>query len=325
MDALSEILATMKLHGAMFFRGDFNAPWYTYTREANELAGVLAPGASHLLIYHMLIEGNARARLPRTGEDVILQAGDIVVFPHGDAHELLSVDGTCTEESDEVERKVIARDLSPLKLGGDGPLARFVCGYMACDTLVYRSLLASLPRLMRVNIRQDQSGKWLESAVLHLLEEAASGAPGSQALLAKLSEALFVDTLRRHMATLDGNEVGWLAGARDAIVGKSLAVMHANVHRPWTIAELAREVGASRTALVERFSRFLGIAPMAYLTRWRLQLAARALTTTSKPASQIAAEVGYESEAAFNRAFKREFQLPPVRFRREALTAAERQ
>src|SRR5690606_4447949 len=143
---------------------------------------------------------------------------------------------TCSMESDEVARKVSARDLSPLRLGGDGPLSRFVCGYMACDSLVYRSLLESLPQLLRINIRQDESGKWLESAVLHLLEEAASGAPGSQALLAKLSEALFVDTLRRHMATLDGDDVGWFAGARDAIVGRSLAAMHARVDKPWTIA-----------------------------------------------------------------------------------------
>ena len=137
-------------------------------------------------------------------------------------------------------------------------------------------------------------------------------------MLAKLSEALFVDTLRRYVASLPEEETGWLAGARDPVVGKSLAILHSRVRHPWTIAELAREVGLSRSALVERFSRFLRVPPMTYLTRWRLQLAARALTTTPRGVAHIAADVGYESEAAFNRAFKREFRVPPARYRREA-------
>ena len=193
---------------------------------------------------------------------------------------------------------------------------------MACDRFACRPILEGLPTVLKVNIRSDQSGKWLESSILHLLEEAASGKPGSEALLAKLSEALFVETLRRYVAGLRAEETGWLAGARDPIVGKSLAILHNRVDYPWTIAELAKEVGLSRSALVERFSKFLTVPPMTYLTRWRLQLAARALTTTSRGTSDIAAAVGYESEAAFNRAFKREFRQPPARYRREARQAA---
>jgi transcriptional regulator GlxA family with amidase domain len=166
-----------------------------------------------------------------------------------------------------------------------------------------------------VNIRTDRSGHWLESSILHLVEEAASGRVGSEAMLAKLSEALFIDTLRRYAAGLPEQESGWLMGARDPIVGKSLGLLHSRVAHPWTIADLADEVGISRSALVERFTRYLSEPPITYLTRWRLQLAARSLEKTSRGVSEIAADVGYESEAAFNRAFKREYGQPPGRYR----------
>lgn len=178
-------------------------------------------------------------------------------------------------------------------------------------------LLRGLPPIFKVNVRTDRAGHWLESSILHLVEEAGSGTVGSEAMLAKMSEVLFVDILRRHVASLPQEQLGWLTGARDPVVGKSLGLLHRRVSHRWTIADLAREVGLSRSALVERFTRFLSEPPMTYLTRWRLQLAAGALTGTSKGVAEIAAEVGYESEAAFNRAFKREFGLPPARYRRE--------
>jgi AraC-like DNA-binding protein len=179
---------------------------------------------------------------------------------------------------------------------------------MTCDPYLSRPILNGLPPVFKVNIGTDRSGHWLENSILHLVEEAGSGRVGSEAMLAKLSEALFVDTLRRYVA-------GWLAGARDTIVGKSLGLLHSRIAHPWTIADLADEVGISRSALVERFTRYLSEPPMTYLTRWRLQLAARSLERTSRGVAEIAADVGYESEAAFNRAFKREFGQPPGRYR----------
>jgi len=155
----------------------------------------------------------------------------------------------------------------------------------------------------------------LENSILHLVEEAASGRIGSEAMLAKLSEALFVDTLRRYVASLPEQQTGWLTGVRDPIVGKSLGLLHSRIAHPWTIADLADEVGISRSALVQRFTRYLAEPPMTYLTRWRLQVAARSLERTARGVAEIAAEVGYESEAAFNRAFKREFGQPPGRYR----------
>jgi len=214
-----------------------------------------------------------------------------------------------------ISDKIVARDLSPLHAGGGGETSRFVCGYMICDPHISRPILSGLPPVFKVNIRTDRSGQWLESSILHLVEEAISGRVGSEAMLAKLSEVLFVDTLRRYVAGLPEQQRGWLTGARDPIVGKSLGLMHRRIAHPWTIASLADEVGISRSALVERFTRYLSQPPMAYLTRWRLQLAARSLERTSRGVAEIAGDVGYESEAAFNRAFKREFGQPPGRYR----------
>src|SRR4029077_4263331 len=199
--------------------------------------------------------------------------------------------------------------------GGGGAISRFVCGYMTCDPHLGRPILDGLPSVFKVNVRTDPSGHWLEGSILHLVEESASGRVGSDAMLAKLSEALFVDTLRRYVDGLPEQQNGWLAGARDPLVGKSLALLHGRGAHPWTIADLADEVGISRSALVERFSRYLSEPPMTYLTRWRLQLAARSLERTSRSVAEIPADIGYESEAAFNRAFKREFGQPPGRYR----------
>jgi transcriptional regulator GlxA family with amidase domain len=186
---------------------------------------------------------------------------------------------------------------------------------MTSDPHLSRPILDGLPTVFKVNVRADSSGHWLENSILHLVEEAASGRVGSEAMLAKLSEALFVDTLRRYVDGLPEQQSGWLAGARDPIVGRSLALLHGRVAHPWTIADLANEVGISRSALVERFSRYLTEPPMTYLTRWRLQLAAASLQKTSRGVFDIASDVGYQSEAAFSRAFRREFGQPPGRYR----------
>jgi len=214
-----------------------------------------------------------------------------------------------------ITAKIKARDLSPLRAGGGAEISRFVCGYMTCDPHLGRPILDGLPPVFKVNVRTDASGHWLESSILHLVEESVSGRIGSEAMLAKLSEALFVDTLRRYVDGLPEQQKGWLAGARDPIVGRSLGLLHSRIAHPWTIADLADEVGISRSALVERFTRYLSEPPMTYLTRWRLQLAARSLTRTSRGVADIATDIGYESEAAFSRAFKREFGQPPGRYR----------
>ena len=316
MDAFSEILGGVALKGALFFSAEFSAPWGFSSPPSQSLAPVLSPGAPHLVIYHFLIEGSGIVRVA-DGSKLKLEAGDVIVLPHGDAHRMTSKEGVHEAQTPAMIAKLQARDLKTMQAGGGGNVARFVCGYMACDPLLCRPILHGLPSAFKVNLRTDKSGRWLENSILHLVEEAGSNHAGSEAMLAKLSEALFVDTLRRYIAGLPSREVGWLAGARDPAVGKSLSLLHRSAQHPWTVAELAKEVGLSRSALVERFTRYLSEPPMAYLMRWRLQLAARALIATARGVAEIASDVGYESEASFNRAFKREFGLPPARYRRK--------
>jgi AraC-like DNA-binding protein len=202
-----------------------------------------------------------------------------------------------------------------LRLGGGGEVTRFVCGYFGCERHAERLFLAGLPRMIKINLRGDPAGEWLESSVRHLVSQAGSARPGQSVLLSKMAEALFIETIRRYMEALPPEQTGWLAGARDPVVGGALALLHRKPCHHWTVEQLAAETGVSRSVLAERFSRFLGEPPLTYLARWRLQLAARMLQTTREAVIQVASEVGYDSEAAFNRAFKREFGIPPGQFR----------
>jgi AraC-like DNA-binding protein len=315
MDAFSEILSGVKWSGAVFFTAEFSAPWGFSSPSSKVMAAKVAPNAAHLVLYHLLIDGSGFVMM-EDGQSVALVPGDVVIFPHGDPHHMSS--GTSVKPpfpNYGITSKIKARDLSPLRAGGGGPVSKFVCGYMRCDPHLSRPILNGLPPVFKVNVRTDSSGHWLETSILHLVEEAVSGRVGSEAMLTKLSEALFVDTLRRYVDALPQQQSGWLAGARDPLVGRSLALLHGRVAHPWTIANLADEVGLSRSALVERFSRYLSEPPIAYLTRWRLQLAAESLKQTSRGVADIAADIGYQSEAAFSRAFRREFGQPPGRYR----------
>jgi len=218
---------------------------------------------------------------------------------------------------------VLAEGLKLWRIGGGGEVTKMICGYMACDPRLSRSFLGGLPPLFKISLREHDSGRWLENTIRFSVDQADSPRPGGEAVLAKLSEVLFVETLRAYVSSLQPGETGWLAGARDSEVGKALALIHRKPDEPWTLASIAKEAGLSRSVLAERFRHYLGESPIAYLTRWRLQLGAQRLTSTSHSVAQIAAEVGYESEAAFNRAFKREFQLPPARFRNKSRNGTE--
>jgi len=204
------------------------------------------------------------------------------------------------------------------RFGGGGEVTKLTCGFMACDPQLSQVFLSGLPPIFKVSIRNDASGRWLENSIRFSANDADASRAGGEAVLAKLAEVLFVETLRAYITQLPADQTGWLAGARDPEVGKTLALMHRNPAHPWTIASLAKEAGVSRSVLAERFRHYLKESPMAYLTRWRLQLGAQMLASTSHSVAQIAPEVGYESEAAFNRAFKREFTVPPARFRSQA-------
>lgn len=315
MDALSEILKVLRLRAAMYFNAEFSAPWAVRSPEACVTRPLLAPDAEQVIVFHLLTEGRAYVRVDGT-PPLTLGAGDIVAFPHGDAHLLGNGIATTVVDSSETLSDLLSRRLAVSRYGGGGERTRFVCGYFDCDPRLSQVLLTGLPRVIVVNVRGGDGGDWLEGSIRHAVAQAAAGTPGSEAIVAKLSEVLFAETLRRYMATLPAEQTGWLAGARDPAVGRALAAMHARPQHAWTIADLAREAGLSRTVLTERFKHYLGTPPMAYFAQWRLHLGADALRMTSRGVAEIAGDVGYESEAAFNRAFKRAFGVPPARFRR---------
>ena len=316
MDALSEILKVIKLDSAIFFNAEFSEPWCLTSPQSRELAPVLARGAGHLIIYHLLCEGRAYAQM-EGGERVALEAGDLVTFPHGHGHMLGGGPRVTPIDTGATLPRLLERGLELFRLGGGGEQSRFICGYLACDPKLSQAFLGGLPPFIKVNIRDDPSGQWLENSLKFSVTETATRGAGASAMLTKLSEVVFAETLRRFLRDLPEGQTGWLAGARDAQVGKALTLLHHRYAHPWTVAELAREAGLSRTVLSERFRHFIGEPPMAYLTRWRLGLGARALTSTSRSVAEVATEVGYESEAAFNRAFKREYGLPPARYRKD--------
>jgi AraC-like DNA-binding protein len=318
MDVLSEVLRVVKLDGALFYNGEFSAPWRVRTPASNAIAAYLPSAAKHVIIYHLLTEGRGYAHVEGEDRPEPLTAGDIVVFPHGDPHILGNGAATKTMDNGQEVQRILSQGLKLSRLGGGGELTRFVCGYMACEPQLSRVFLGGLPPILKVNIRHDASGQWLENSIRYSVGDGGEARPGGEAVLAKLSEVLFVETLRRYIALLPSEQTGWLAGVRDPDVGKVLALLHHKPAHPWTIASLAKEVGISRSVLAERFRRYLSETPIAYLTRWRLQLGAQLLKSTSSSVLQIAGEVGYESEPAFNRAFKREFGLPPARYRHQA-------
>jgi AraC-like DNA-binding protein len=314
MDALSELLRAVKLSGAMFYNAEGSKPWRVGAPPSSKLGQYVAHSASHVIEFHFVTHGTGYIRVG--DETTPFAAGDIVMIPHGDAHEMGNGTGAPLTDATGALPSLLKGDLKRSSFGGGGEKTTFVCGYLACEAGLIRPVLAGLPRVVRVNVRADAAGQWLENSILHAVERVNAAAPGSDVILARLAEVLFAEALQRYLSQLPPGRTGWLAGAGDSTVGRSLAALHRKPAHPWTLDELAEEAAVSRSALTERFARYLGQSPMAYLADWRIELGAEALRTTSRSVLQIAADVGYESEAAFNRAFKRRFGQPPAQYRR---------
>jgi AraC-like DNA-binding protein len=319
MDVLSDVLRAVKLEGALFFNAEFSAPWCLSTARSTKVSPYLCPGAGHMILFHFLTEGRAYAQIDGLREE--LKAGDIVVIPHGDPHMLGNGSRVKPVDSLKTFGKGLSESLVVTRFGGGGETTKFVCGFMACEPRLSEVFLAGLPKLVKVRVTNEPSGEWLKNSIQFTVGEAGASNAGRQLVLAKLSEVLFVETLRRYINSLPPDQIGWLAGARDPIIGQALAHIHKDPVHEWTISSLARTVGVSRTRFVERFRHFIGESPMAYLTKWRLKLAAEILQSSEESVAAIALSVGYASEAAFNRAFRREFNCPPARFRRNRKTA----
>jgi AraC-like DNA-binding protein len=320
MDALSELLRAVKLSGAMFYVAEGSKPWRTMAPTSRELGRYVAPdatvgpNATHVIEFHLATQGGGYVRV---GEETTpFSAGDLFMIPHGDSHEMGN--GTGGQPVNPDLPAILTGRIARPRFGGGGEVTRLICGYLACEEALIRPVLAGLPRVVRVHLRNDRAGEWLENSIVHAVERASAAAPGSDVIMARLAEVLFAEALQRYVTQLPIGRTGWLAGAGDAAVGQSLAALHRRPAHAWTLDELAAQAGVSRSVLTERFARYLGVSPMAYLADWRLELAAEALRTTSRSVLRIATDIGYESEAAFNRAFKRRFGKPPAQYRRAA-------
>jgi AraC-like DNA-binding protein len=318
MDALSDVLLAVRLSGALFFDIDASAPWVAETPAGPSIVEAMFPGSEHLISYHVITSGTCWASVP--GEPPMqLSAGDVIVLPHGDTHVLGS--------APELRR---SPDMSLYRYPSDGQLpvsismgdrqgeaAHFVCGFLGCDARPYNPLLSALPRVIRVS---NIAGA-LPTYMQHAIAESKNQRMGGASVLSRLSELMFVDVVRRYLETLPPERADWLAGLRDPFVGRAIAALHRDPAREWTIESLAREAALSRSALAERFTHFVGKPPMQYLTNWRMQLAANHLLTSLESVASIANRVGYDSEAAFSRAFKKAVGVPPSQWRRQRAAA----
>ena len=325
-DTLSDVLRNVRLRGAVFYYVSFGDEWAAGTPGSADLARALMPGAEHVLAYHLVVKGGGWAATD--GEaPVRLAQGDIVMFPRGDGHVISSAPGMHAEADRSEWRFTTRNDPKPIAvvyhhgvlrpgaaLPADEAKSVIVCGFIACDLRPFNPLIAALPRLL--HLKASGLGAWVAQLLDQAVAESRDSRAGSAAVLERVSEMVFVDAARRHLEALPADASGWLAALRDRHVGKAIALLHQSPAEPWSLDGLAREVGLSRSALHERFVELTGQPPMQYLTNWRMQLGAGLLRDGDSKVAAIAQEVGYDSEAAFARAFKRSVGQPPAAWRR---------
>ena len=325
MDVLSDVLLAVRLSGAVFFDVSARTPFAVEAPASGLVAERVMPQADHVIGFHMVTEGSCWTEMvERPGEPVLIQAGDMVIYPAGDANIMASRPGMRAEPAWEKYFRPPGTAL-PLPISiqrpADSDECHFVCGFLGCDRRPFNPLLDALPRMVHATVSQA-SQHWMSSLLGVAVEASDASDPGPastagrEAMLAKLAELMFVEALRAHLESLPADARGWVAGLRDAQVGAALRLIHGRPAEPWTLELLAREVGLSRSAFADRFTAYVQVPPMQYLTRWRLQLAARLLDEGTATVGHAAAAVGYQSEAAFTRAFKRYAGMAPGSWRR---------
>ena len=318
-DTLSDALEIVRLTGALFFLVEARAPWVAEAPNATHLLPVVLPRTGHIVSYHVVREGSCWCESPGL-PPVRLEDGDVLVVPHGHGYRLSSDPGLRMGSPIEDTLdwfKAMAAGQLPFVVdeGGQGTQGlQLLCGFLGCDTVPFNPVLMMLPPLLRVRLRGDSSPR-LNALLEFALAESNHARLGGRSVVLRLAELVFVEVLRSYVTSTSQPGVGWLAGLRDPVVGRALARLHAEPARPWTLSALARDVGVSRSVLAERFASFVGYPPMLYLTSWRMQLAATRLAAGAGPVSAVACDVGYESEAAFCRAFKKLTGVTPGSWR----------
>jgi len=317
MDALSDVLRVAQLTGGVFMHAELFAPWCVAGRVAPEYCAPFIGPASELVIYHYVIDGHLRVRIQgESGEGLLIEAGELVLLPRNDLHLIGSDLSLPPVPSSDVIQPPKDGGLYTIHHGGKGTRTRLVCGFLGYSSAKDNPVISTLPPLFKLKVQQGGAAEWIRSTFQYAAEEISAGRPGSETVLAKLSELLFVEAVRRYADALPDGQTGWLAGLRDPYVARALAQMHRDITRRWTVDVLGREVGLSRSALADRFIRLIGMPPMHYLANWRMQVATQKLRDTNSSLAQIAENVGYESEAAFSRAFKKALGTAPAAWRR---------
>jgi AraC-like DNA-binding protein len=312
MDPLSDVIRAVRLNGAYFYRVEAAAPWSVPTISARELMPRVLPDAEHLISYHILLAGSCWAGLD-SDRQVQMEPGDVIVFPHGDPH-LMSSPAQCGLRELGAVLASAHRYTETVFLGPeDARDTTLVCGFLGCDVRPFNPLLAALPRYMHA---PGIGRATLLQFPAQVVTESRVGGAGNETMVIRMAELMFIEAVRQHVGRQTTEQTGWLAGLVDPVVGAALSQLHADPAKPWTLIDLARVSAVSRTVLAERFSHVIGVPPMLYLKRWRLQLASDRLARGSAKVATIATEVGYESEAAFSRAFKQETGISPAAWRR---------
>ena len=315
MDALSDVLKIAHLSGGVFLHAEFTAPWCLAARIAPELCAPFLGPTAHLIPYHFLVEGELVVSL-QGSEPCTARGGEMILFPRNDLHLMGSdLSGTAVSMRD-VLLPPEGSGLHSIRHGGGGAATRMICGYLGCEVTRGNPVFAGLPGIMQIRVEEVGPAEWIRSTFQYAASEIASGHAGSETVLAKLSELLFVEAVRRYARDLPPEATGWFAGLRDPVVARALALLHADIARNWSVDDLGRETGLSRSALADRFTRIMGMPPMHYLGDWRMHVAAQSLKSSTVPLAKLAGRVGYESEAAFSRAFRKAFGTAPATWRR---------
>jgi AraC-like DNA-binding protein len=320
VDALSDVLKSVHLQGAVYLNAEFTAPWCIRGELGLQSVRDRLEGAEHVAFFHFLTEGACKVRLVDSKQAYDAAAGDLILFPQEGRH-LMGSDLHLAPMEREASCEPLpgaAPEVYSMRHGGGGAPTRFVCGYLALSRSAFRPLLEALPGMLVIRMGDGPAAGMLHELFRAGVRESLAQGPGASSTLAKVADLLFVEAMRRYMEQLPPGGKGWLAAARDPQVGRALTLLHGEPARAWTVDDLAREVALSRSALGERFTSLVGEPPMQYLTRWRLALAAQILRDGRDPIARIAEKTGYESEAAFSRAFKREFGVPPASWRKAA-------
>ncbi|HEY5807221.1 MAG TPA: AraC family transcriptional regulator [Povalibacter sp.] len=316
MDAFSDVLRVIRLSGGVFLEAEFTAPWCIAGKISADDCKPFLVTPRQVIASHFVAAGRMQLRIDG-GDAIEVRAGEFVLLPHNDAHSFGSDLNVKVIPASEVIQPPQAGGLSRIRHGGGGEVTQLLCGFLGSET-PFSPLLSSLPPVLKLDVRATASGAWIESSFRFAVSEIAAGRVGSATVIAKLSELLFVEAVSQFVTSLPAERRGWLAGLRDPNIGRALALLHARPTEAWTAEALALEVGMSRSAFAERFTSLVGQPPMQYLTLWRMHVAAQHLREGRGSVAQIGFEIGYESEAAFSRAFKRQFGTSPGTWRRQS-------